>query len=131
MQHKNKILSITSKQLKISPTKLKIFVDKIRFKTYTESIEILKTLSQRTSTIILNLFKTLLAPICKDLNLLKEKFFLFETYINKSTILIRPHPRAKGKMNYIQKKFSYITLSICLNVEYILLEFLYLLLLKF
>lgn len=125
MKKKTSVFTITSKMVKLSPTKVNLTLIKIRNKTYSEIIQILNKLPQKKGIILFNLFSTLLANTYNLVKIRKENIFLFETYVNKGAILKRQQPRAKGQSYLIQKRFSYITLKICTLFDYTTLEFLY------
>lgn len=129
MKKNTSIFTITSKMVKLSPTKVNLTLNKIRNKTYLEIIQVLNKLPQKKGIILSNLFFTLLANIYNILKIKKENVFLFETYVNKGAILKRQQPRAKGQSYLIQKRFSYITLKICTLFDYTTLELLYFILL--
>jgi len=47
MSESNKIVSATSKYIRISPTKVDLIIQKIRGKTYKQALQILKFLPQK------------------------------------------------------------------------------------
>ena len=129
MNNQTSLYTITSKMIKLSPTKANLILDKLRNKTYLEISQILLKLPKKNSAIFNNLYRSVLGNAYNITKIKYENLYLFETFANKGAILKRQQPRAKGQSYLIQKRFSYITIKICSFFEYTTLELLYFILL--
>lgn len=108
-----KVVSATSKNIKISPTKINKALLKIRNKNYKNAISILSNMTNKISYII---WQTLYSSVCNatnNYNFKKDKLIVCKAYANLGPILKRIQPRAKGRAFKIQKKTSHITISVC------------------
>jgi len=113
MANSKKLISATSKYIRISPTKVEFVMNQIRGKTYKECLEIIKYLPQKASSIV---WKTLYSAVCNATNnfeLSKNNLIIKEAFVNKGPILKRMRPRAQGRAFLILKRMSHITIGVC------------------
>lgn len=106
------VVSAISKGLLIGPTKLGLVLDKIRGKTYKETLEVFKNLPQRAGRIV---WKTLYSAVSNAVNnygLERGELVIFEAFANQGRILKRSQPRAKGRSYAIQRKMSHVTIRV-------------------
>lgn len=116
------VVSATSRNVLIGPTKLALVLDKIRGKTYKETLEIFKNLPQRAGRIV---WKTLYSAISNATNnygLEKSELVIFEAFANQGRILKRRQPRAKGRSYEIQRKISHVTIRVARGEDVIKLS---------
>jgi large subunit ribosomal protein L22 len=112
MTKSNKIITVTTKYIPISFTKLSIILSKIRNKSYFDALVTIKSLPQKASNII---WKTLYAAASNATNnykIDKNNLYIDSIFVNKGPILKRMQPRAKGKSYEIQKKMSHLTIKL-------------------
>lgn len=106
------IKSITLKNIKISPTKLNIYILKLRNKTYIELLKLFKYSHNKYDIIIWKLIYSLISNLKMTINLNLKNLIIFEIFVTRGPILKRLQPRAKGQSVQIQKKFSNLTISL-------------------
>ena len=112
MTKSNKIVTVTTKFIPISFTKLSIVLVKIKNKSYFDALSIIKSLPQKASNII---WKTLFSAASNATNnykIDKNNLYIHSAFVNKGPILKRMQPRAKGKSYEIQKKMSHLTIKL-------------------
>jgi len=112
MEKTEKIISATSKYIRIAPTKIDVIVSKIRGKSYKEALQILKYLPQKSGGVVWQTLYSAVSNATNNFNLEKEKLIIIEAFVNKGSILKRMQPRARGKAYEIQKKFSHLTIRV-------------------
>jgi large subunit ribosomal protein L22 len=108
-----KIISATSKYIRISPTKVDLIISKIRGKTYREALQILKYLPQKAGAIVWQTLYSAVSNATNNFDFEKENLIVAEAFVNQGPILKRMRPRAKGRAFAIQKKMSHITIRVC------------------
>jgi large subunit ribosomal protein L22 len=107
-----KIVSATSKYIRISPTKIDVIICKIRGKSYKEALQILKYLPQKAGDIVWQTLYSAVSNAVNNFDLVKENLIINEAYVNQGPILKRMHPRARGRGFAIEKKISHITIRV-------------------
>jgi large subunit ribosomal protein L22 len=107
-----KIVSSTSKYLRISPTKVTNVIAKVRGKTYKEALEILKFLPQKAGALVWQTLYSAVSNATHNFQLQKENLVIVEAFVNSGPILKRMRPRARGRAFAIQKKLSHITIKV-------------------
>lgn len=108
-----KRISVTSKYLRIAPSKLDKILKQIRGKTYLEALECLKYIPQKCGVMIWKSLKSAAANAEHNFQIDTETTYISTAFVNQASILKRVQPRAKGKAFKIEKKFSHLT--ICLE----------------
>jgi large subunit ribosomal protein L22 len=108
-----KIVSATSKYIRISPSKVNLVIAKIRGKTYKESLQILKYLPQKAGALVWQTLYSAVSNAIHNFDLEKENLVISEAFVNNGPILKRMRPRARGRAFAIQKKMSHITIKVC------------------
>ena len=107
-----KIISATSKNIKISPIKINKVLLKIRNKNYKDVMTILSNITNKISYVVWQTLYSSVSNAVNNYNLKKEDLIIYKAYANLGPILKRVQPRAKGRAFKIQKKTSYITISV-------------------
>jgi large subunit ribosomal protein L22 len=108
-----KIISATSKYIRISPTKIDRIISKIRGKSYKQALEILKYLPNKTGVIVWHTLYSARSNAINNFDVEKDNLMIKEAFVNKGPILKRMRPRAQGRAFAIQKKMSHITIRVC------------------
>lgn len=111
MNLKNNI-SVTTKYVRIAPSKIQKLLKKIKGKSYLFALTFLYNIPQKNATFIL---KTLLSAASNAYNnyrIAKENLYVSCAYVTQGSILKRVHARAKGKSAKIEKKISHITINL-------------------
>ncbi len=117
MNEINKIISATSKYIRISPTKINTIISKIRGKTYKEALQVLKYLPQKSGAIVWQTLYSAVSNATNNFDYEKEKLVVQEAFVNQGPILKRMRPRARGKAYRIEKKMSHLTIRVTEIVE--------------
>jgi large subunit ribosomal protein L22 len=107
-----KVVSATSKYIRVSPSKVDLIIAKIRGKSYKEALQILKYLPQKSGAIVWQTLYSAISNAANNFDFDKEKMMIAEAFVNQGPILKRMRPRAKGRGAGIQKKMSHITISV-------------------
>jgi large subunit ribosomal protein L22 len=107
-----KIVSATSKYIRISPTKIDVIIAKIRGKSYKEALQILKYLPQKTGSIVWQTLYSAISNATNNFDLEKENLVIEEAFVNQGPILKRMRPRAQGRAFAIQKKMAHLTIRV-------------------
>lgn len=107
-----KIISATSKYIRISPSKVDLVISKVRGKTYKEALQILKYLPQKAGTLVWQTLYSAVSNAINNFDLEKENLLIHEAYVNNGPMLKRMRPRARGRAFAIQKKMSHITIKV-------------------
>jgi large subunit ribosomal protein L22 len=112
MNSSKKIVSATSKYIRISPSKVNIIISKVRGKTYKEALQILKFLPQKAGALVWQTLYSAVSNAINNFDLEKENLIVAEAYVNNGPMLKRMRPRARGRAFAIQKKMSHITIRV-------------------
>lgn len=107
-----KVISATSKYLRISPSKVNIIIAKVRGKSYKEALQILKYLPQKAGALVWQTLYSAVSNATNNFDLEKENLIIQEAFVNNGPMLKRMRPRARGRGFAIQKKMSHITIRI-------------------
>jgi large subunit ribosomal protein L22 len=112
MKSSKKIVSATSKYIRISPSKVNVIISKVRGKTYKEALQILKFLPQKAGALVWQTLYSAVSNAINNFDLQKENLIIKEAFVNSGPILKRMRPRARGRAFAIQKKMSHITVRV-------------------
>lgn len=108
-----RVISAISKNIRISPTKINKVLLKIRGKKYKDVMTILSNMTHKTSYVIWQTVYSAISNAANNYKMKKDRLIIYKAYANLGPILKRIQPRAKGRAFKIQKKSSYITISVC------------------
>ena len=98
-----------AKNIRISPSKVRIVLNQIRGKNYTEAEAILKYMPNAATESVLKVLQSAGANAENNLNLNKADLFVAETFVDGGPILKRFQPVSKGRAHEIKKRTSHIT----------------------
>jgi large subunit ribosomal protein L22 len=112
MNTTNKIISATSKYIRIAPNKVDVILKKLRGKSYKEALQILKYLPQKAGSIVWQTLYSAVSNATNNFDFEKDTLLINEAYVNQGPILKRIRPRAQGRAFAIEKKMSHITISV-------------------
>lgn len=100
----------TAKFVRISPDKVRIVLDIIRGKSYTEALAILKNTPKAATEPLIKVLNSAAANAENNLGMNKSELKVAECYANAGPILKRIRARAKGSAARINKRTSHITI---------------------
>lgn len=98
------------KYARISPRKVQIVNNLIKYKDIDEAMAILKHTPKAASSILIKLLKSAEANAVNNNGLDREALYIAEVYANQGPTLKRIMPRAQGRAYRINKRTSHITL---------------------
>ncbi|MGD6858713.1 MAG: 50S ribosomal protein L22 [Enterobacteriaceae bacterium] len=93
-----------------SPQKVRLVVNLIRNKKVKKALEILEFCNRKASFIVKKLLISAICNAKNNFNLDYKKLFVSKIFVDKAKNIKRILPRAKGRVNYIVKKTSHITI---------------------
>lgn len=99
----------TAKYIRISPFKVRVVLDVIRGKSYTEAVAILKNTNKAASADILKVLNSAAANAENNQNLSKSNLYVAECFAGQGPTLKRIQPVSKGRAHRILKRTSHIT----------------------
>ena len=114
-QNRDKRARAEAKYIRISPSKVRIVLDLIHGKKYTEAVAILKNTPNIACEYILKVVESAGANAENNLGLNKNDLVVAETFANGGPTLKRFQPVSKGRAHSINKRTSHIT--VILDVE--------------
>lgn len=98
-----------ARYIRISPFKVRIVLDTIRGRKYTEALAILKSTSKSACDPIIKVMNSAAANAENNMNLSKNDLFVAEAFADPGPTLKRFQPRAQGRAFSILKRTSHIT----------------------
>ena len=112
MNDLKKIVSATSKNIRIAPSKIDKIILKIRGKSYKEALQILKFLPQKAGAVVWQTLYSAVSNATNNFDFEKKELVIFEAFVNQGNIAKRVACGSKGGPRRIQKKSSHITIRV-------------------
>jgi len=100
------------KNVRISPSKVKIVCDLIRGKKANEAAAILRFTPKSASEPLSKLLQNAVANAENNFEMNVDKLYVSEVFACPGPIMKRMMPRAKGRADRINKRTSHITLAV-------------------
>ena len=104
-----KIAKATSKDIRMSPNKVRRVLDQIRGRSYQEALMILEFMPYRACGPIYQVLNSAAANAYNNLQLDKQNLYIQTIYANQGPTLRRFRPRAQGRGYPIRKPTAHIT----------------------
>lgn len=98
------------RHLRMAPRKVRLVADLIRNKEVGEAQNILKFTVKRATSPLLKLLNSAVANAENNFKLDKSKLFISEIRVDEGPTLKRWKPRARGRVDPINKRTSHVTL---------------------
>ena len=98
-----------AKHVRISPYKVRVVLDIIRGKSYTQAVAILENTPKSASDPIRKVLMSAAANAENNLGMNKENLFVAACFADQGPTLKRVMPRAQGRAFRILKRTSHIT----------------------
>ncbi len=98
-----------AKHVRISPYKVRVVLDIIRGKSYTQAVAILENTPKSASDPIRKVLMSAAANAENNLGMSKENLFVAACFADQGPTLKRVMPRAQGRAFRILKRTSHIT----------------------
>ena len=99
-----------AKHVRISPYKVRVVLDIIRGKSYTQAVAILENTPKSASDPIRKVLMSAAANAENNLGMSKENLFVAACFADQGPTLKRVMPRAQGRAFRILKRTSHITI---------------------
>ena len=106
---RDKRAKAVAKYVRIAPSKVRVVLDVIRGKDYTDAVAILKNISNMSAEAILKVLESAGANAENNLGLNKSDLYVAETFADGGQTLKRFQPVSKGRAHSILKRTSHIT----------------------
>ena len=100
------------RNVRISPSKVKIVCDLIRGKKAKEAMAILRFTPKAASEPLSKLLQNAMANAENNFEMDVDKLYISEVLVGPGPIMKRMMPRAKGRADRINKRTSHITLAV-------------------
>ncbi len=101
------------KYVRSSPYKIRLVANLIRNKNVNIALNILSFTKKKASLLIKKVLKSAIANAIHNNNWSVDDLIISKIYVDNGSLIKRIFPRAKGRVNYIFKRTSHIT--ICLS----------------
>lgn len=105
------------RHLRMSPRKVRLVADLVRNKKVEEAQNILKFTVKRATNPLLKLLNSAIANAENNFKLDKSKLFISEIKVDQGPTLKRWKPRARGRVDPINKRTSHVTLILDTSEE--------------
>lgn len=102
----------TAKYVRITPTKVRIILDLIRGKDYSEAEAILEYNASPAAKVVLNVLRSAGANAENNSGLNKSELYVAETFADGGPTLKRNQPVSKGRAHAILKRTCHITVKL-------------------
>ena len=99
-----------AKNLGVSPSKVRIVLNLIRGKDYTEAVAILKNMPNVGAEYSIKVLESAGANAENNLGMNKANLYVAECYADGAAVLKRFQPVSKGRARSIKKRTSHITI---------------------
>ena len=109
-ENKDRRPRAVAKHVRISPYKVRIVLDIIRGKDYTQAVAILENTPKSASEPIKKVLMSAAANAEHNLGMSKDNLFVAACYADQGPTLKRVMPRAQGRAFRILKRTSHITI---------------------
>ena len=106
-----------AKYVRISPFKVRIVLDIIRGRSYTEAVAILKNTPKAACEPLLKVIDSAAANAEHNLGMNKADLYVAEAIADQGPILKRIQPVSKGRAHRINKRTSHITVVLDSKVK--------------
>lgn len=103
--------------VKISPRKLMRVVEIVRGKPALAALHILKFMPQKGARILEKVIKSAIANAKNNYKLEEAGLMIDSAFVNKGITMKRWRPRARGRIDAIQKKTSHVTVWVSSGEE--------------
>ncbi len=100
------------KYIRSSTQKLRLIANLIRGKNVIIAYNILSFINKKSAFLIKKVLKSAISNALHNFGINKDILKISKIYIDNASFLKRINPRAKGRVNYILKRSSHITIIV-------------------
>lgn len=101
-----------AKYVRMSPRKVRLVVDVIRGKTVAEAEDLLRFIPRSASEPVAKVLNSAKHNALNNDQMLEDRLFIKEAYVDAGPTLKRLIPRARGSANILKKRTSHITIIV-------------------
>ena len=109
-------ITVTSKYIRISPTKLRLVANAIKMSSAEKALGILKFINKGGGKPMLKLLKSAIANAKNNYSISIDTLYIKEARVDCGPSLKRIQPRAQGRADRIIKRTSHISLKLAERV---------------
>lgn len=102
----------SARNIRISPTKVRVVINLVRGKTVEEALTLLRFIPKRASEPIAKVIKSAAANAEHNFNLNKDNLVVAQCFVDQGPTMKRFHPRQRGQAFPILKRSSHITVTV-------------------
>lgn len=106
-----------TRNLRVSPSKVRLVVDQIRGKEVEQAVQILEFSKRRISVAVLATLKSAIANAENNLGLDVDSLVVSRVFVDQAKTMRRFMPRARGRASRILKRSSHLTLAVSSREE--------------
>jgi large subunit ribosomal protein L22 len=101
-----------AKYVRISPRKVRLVLESIKGKPVAEAMAILRYTPKKAARIVAKVVKSAAANAENNFEMSPERLYIVKAYADDGPRLKRWMPRARGRVDMIQKRMSHITIVV-------------------
>jgi large subunit ribosomal protein L22 len=101
-----------ARDIRVSPQKVRLVLETIRGKSFTDAVAILRYLPQKGARPVAKVLRSAAANAENNFNMDPELLVVAGAYADAGRTLKRWRPRARGRVNQILKRSSHITVTV-------------------
>lgn len=101
-----------AKYVRMSPRKVRLVVDVIRGKSVVEAEDLLRFIPRSASEPVSKVLKSAKHNALHNDDMLEDRLYIKEAYVDAGPTLKRLIPRARGSANILKKRTSHITIIV-------------------
>ena len=101
-----------NRNLRVSPSKVRLVVDQIRGKNVEQALQILEFSNRRISGSVMETLKSAIANAENNLGLDVDTLVVSKAFVDQAKTMRRFMPRARGRASRILKRSSHLTVAV-------------------
>ena len=99
-----------AKYIRMTPRKVRLVIDVIRGKNVKDAEDLLRFIPRMASTPIDKVLKSAKANAVNNHDMIEDRLFVAQAFVDAGPTLKRLMPRARGTANLVKKRTSHITI---------------------
>jgi large subunit ribosomal protein L22 len=99
-----------AKYIRMTPRKVRLVVDVIRGKSVKDAEDLLRFIPRAASTPIQKVLRSAAANAVNNHEMISDRLFIAQAYVDAGPTLKRLIPRARGSANILKKRTCHITI---------------------
>jgi len=99
-----------AKYIRMTPRKVRLVIDVIRGKNVKDAEDLLRFIPRMASTPIDKVLKSAKANAINNHDMIEDRLFVAQAFVDAGPTLKRLMPRARGTANIVKKRTSHITI---------------------